>query len=179
MVALVSLRLSNSLITPPFSDTNTRPSGAKAIFVGSVRPEMTVSSWKPFGTAAAARAGRKQSRAEAMAATANAGRRPWRSRSSDVRMYESKPRSKLAANGRTNQANFGRIWWQPTRAAVYAPAHGRPAARRDRRSLQAARLHLPGVGDLRRLRQHLRLRALRRTAQEQRQERVVARDDPG
>ena len=52
----------------------------------------------------------------------------------------------------------------------------RPDPRRDRRALQAARLHLPLLRDLRRGRLDLRLRPLRRPAQEQRQERVVARD---
>ena len=45
--------------------------------------------------------------------------------------------------------------------------------------MQAPRLHLPLVGDLRRRRLHLRLRPLRRSAEEQRQERVVALDAPG
>ena len=45
--------------------------------------------------------------------------------------------------------------------------------------LQAARPHLPRVRDLRRDRQHLRLRALRRSAEEQRRERLVEGDDPG
>ena len=49
----------------------------------------------------------------------------------------------------------------------------------DRCPLQAARPHLPGVRDLRRDRQHLRLRALRRPAEEQRRERLVEGDDPG
>ena len=42
--------------------------------------------------------------------------------------------------------------------------------------MQAARLHLPLVGDLRRPRLDVRLRPLRRAAQDERQERVVARD---
>ena len=46
----------------------------------------------------------------------------------------------------------------------------------DRRAVQAARLHLPRLGDLRRARLHLRLRPLRRPAQAQRQGRVVAGD---
>ena len=42
--------------------------------------------------------------------------------------------------------------------------------------MQAPRLHLPLLGDLRRRRLDLRLRPLRRAAEEQRQERVVAGD---
>ena len=49
----------------------------------------------------------------------------------------------------------------------------------DRRPLQAARLRLPLLGDLRRPRLDLRLRPLRRAAQEQRQGRVVAGDAAG
>ena len=49
----------------------------------------------------------------------------------------------------------------------------------DRRPLQAARLRLPLLGDLRRPRLDLRLRPLRRPAQEQRQGRVVAGDAAG
>ena len=49
----------------------------------------------------------------------------------------------------------------------------------DRRAVQAARLRLPVLGDLRRRRLDLRLRPLRRAAEEQRQERVVARDAAG
>ena len=45
--------------------------------------------------------------------------------------------------------------------------------------MQAPRLHLPLLGDLRRGRLDLRLRPLRRAAEEQRQERVVAGDAPG
>ena len=59
-----------------------------------------------------------------------------------------------------------------------AKARGRDP-RRDRRALQAARLHLPVLRDLRRGRLDLRLRPLRGTAQEQRQGRVVAGDAPG
>ena len=44
-------------------------------------------------------------------------------------------------------------------------------------ALQAARHHLPRLRDLRRDRQHLRLRALRRPAEAQRRRRVVAGDD--
>ena len=51
-----------------------------------------------------------------------------------------------------------------------------PTPRRGRRAVQAPRLHLPLVGDLRRRRLDLRLRPLRRAAEEQRQGRVVARD---
>ena len=62
-------------------------------------------------------------------------------------------------------------------------AHRRRRGRRDdgqdRRALQAPRLHLPLLGDLRRRRLDLRLRALRGAAEEQRQGRVVARDAPG
>ena len=62
--------------------------------------------------------------------------------------------------------------------------HARRARRRgfhggDRRPLQAARLHLPLLGDLRRARLDLRLRPLRRPAEGQRQGRVVALDAPG
>ena len=49
----------------------------------------------------------------------------------------------------------------------------------DRVALQAARLHLPRLRDLRRDRQHLRLRALRRAAQAERRRPVVEGDDPG
>ena len=49
----------------------------------------------------------------------------------------------------------------------------------DRRAVQAARLRVPLLGDLRRRRLDLRLRPLRRAAEEQRQERVVARDAAG
>ena len=49
----------------------------------------------------------------------------------------------------------------------------------DRRPLQAARLRLPLLGDLRRPRLDLRLRPLRRPAEEQRQGRVVAGDAAG
>src|SRR5262249_25178591 len=43
----------NTLITPLFSATKTRPSGEKRIEVGLSRPEKTTVSWKPLGTAAA------------------------------------------------------------------------------------------------------------------------------
>ena len=45
-------------------------------------------------------------------------------------------------------------------------------------ALQAARLRVPLLGDLRRPRVDLRLRPLRRAAEDERQERVVARDAP-
>ena len=54
---------------------------------------------------------------------------------------------------------------------------GRP--RHDRLALEASRLHLPVVRDLRRHQRRLGLRAARRRAQEQRQARLVARDGPG
>ena len=59
------------------------------------------------------------------------------------------------------------------------PYAGRRHDGEDRRALQAARLHLPVLGDLRRPRLDLRLRPLRRPAEEQRQGRVVAGRDPG
>ena len=62
-----------------------------------------------------------------------------------------------------------------TRGRDTADRH-RARARRDRRAVQAARLHLSLVGDLRRGRLDLRLRPLRGAAEEQRQERVVALD---
>ena len=46
---MVSNRLSKILIRPPFSATNTRPSGEKRTDVGSVSPLKTISSWKPGG----------------------------------------------------------------------------------------------------------------------------------
>ena len=49
----------------------------------------------------------------------------------------------------------------------------------DRGALQAPRLHLPQLRDLRRPRLDVRLRPLRRAAEDERQERVVARDAPG
>ncbi len=55
----------------------------------------------------------------------------------------------------------------------------RPRARHDRLALQAARLHLPVVGDLRRHQRRVGLRPARRRAQEQRQARLVAGDGPG
>ena len=51
--------------------------------------------------------------------------------------------------------------------------------RHDRVALEAARLHLPVVGDLRRHQRRVGLRAPRRRAQEQRQARLVAGDGPG
>ena len=57
---------------------------------------------------------------------------------------------------------------------------GRPGDHgQDRRALQAARSRLPRVRDLRRDRQHLRLRPLRRSPEEQRDRRLVEGDDPG
>ena len=68
-------------------------------------------------------------------------------------------------------------------AIIYAvaPPDGRDARHhgQDRRAVQAAGLHLPLLGDLRRPRLDVRLRPLRRPAEDQRQERVVARDAPG
>ena len=61
--------------------------------------------------------------------------------------------------------------------------HRRDRGRRhhgqDRRALQAPWPDLPGLGDLRRHRQHLRLRPLRRPVEEQRGQRLVEGDDPG
>ena len=54
IVGVGSARLSNTLIRPAFSATKTRPSGAKLIAVGSVRPLQTTDSVKPGGAAAAA-----------------------------------------------------------------------------------------------------------------------------
>jgi hypothetical protein len=53
IVGVVAVRLANTLITPLFSATKTRPSGEKRIEVGLSRPEKTTVSWKPLGTAAA------------------------------------------------------------------------------------------------------------------------------
>jgi hypothetical protein len=50
---VVSERLSNTLISPPFSATNTVPSGANSMFTGLVRPLQIVSSVKPCGRVAA------------------------------------------------------------------------------------------------------------------------------
>ena len=65
----------------------------------------------------------------------------------------------------------------PTTEPGDAPDRGDDGG--DRRALQTARLRLPLLGDLRRPRLDLRLRPLRRAAQEQRQGRVVAGDAAG
>jgi hypothetical protein len=52
-VGVWSARLSKTFTRPLFSATKTRPSGAKRIAVGFVRPENATSSWKPFGSASA------------------------------------------------------------------------------------------------------------------------------
>ena len=48
---------SNTLTTPRFSATNTRPSGAKRTAVGLVSPLNVIDSWKPAGRVAAFAAG--------------------------------------------------------------------------------------------------------------------------
>ncbi len=52
-MAEVSARPSNTLMTPAFSATKTRPSGENSTAVGSVRPLKTTSSRKPEGAASA------------------------------------------------------------------------------------------------------------------------------
>ena len=53
MAGDVSVSESNTLMTPRFSATNTRPSLAKRTAVGFVRPLMTTDSLKPAGRVAA------------------------------------------------------------------------------------------------------------------------------
>jgi hypothetical protein len=57
VVGVVSVRESNTLMTPRFSATNTRPSGEKRTTVGFWRPLNTTDSWKPAGRVAALAAG--------------------------------------------------------------------------------------------------------------------------
>ena len=77
----------------------------------------------------------------------------------------------------------GRRLSQPIRFPDGSRHAGEPTGGRDdggdRRALQTPRLRLPLLRDLRRPRLDLRLRALRRAAQEQRQSRVVAGDAAG
>ena len=68
---------------------------------------------------------------------------------------------------------------QTGRLGLAANGNGRRNDGEDRRALQAARLHLPVLRDLRRAGLDLRLRPLRRAAEEQREGRVVARERAG
>src|SRR5262245_13882399 len=53
-VAVLSARLSKTLIVPDFSATKTRPSGENSMFVGCTRPLRATSSWNPGCTGVAA-----------------------------------------------------------------------------------------------------------------------------
>src|SRR3954464_5720194 len=99
------------------------------------------------------------------------------------------PPPSSAADGRETGTSLeaGRGW--PSREAPGNPStlsnhDGHRDERRrddgqDRRPLQAARLPVPVLRDLRRPWLDVRLRPLRRPAQDERQERVVAHHDPG
>ena len=82
--------------------------------------------------------------------------------------------------GRSRPATLERAGFSAGgRSTLHRRDHRRRDDGQDRGALQAPRADLPGLRDLRRNRQYLRLRALRRPAQEQRHGRLVEGDDPG
>ena len=105
------------------------------------------------------RGGRLGAEVSTMSATVPTGLRDAPHRCDPkIQRYLRRPESPASALG------FARRWRARRRD------HGE-----DRRALQAARLHLPVVGDLRRAGLDLRLRPLRRAAEDEREGRVVAR----
>ena len=103
-----------------------------------------------------------------------ARRRP-RTRSRDRRSSSASRRS----DGRSRSGTRRSASRRPSIGRLDCAPYARSHHGRGRRALQAARPDLPRLRDLRRHRQHVRLRALRRPAQAQRHRRVVEGDDPG